>query len=747
MLMKTTLRDIVIPVLLAVTIAACSSQDVTQYVDPNIGSIAPLLEPKVPTVHRPNSMARVYPVTKRKLNDRYLSDRIYGLAVNMPAYRGGYVTEIMPTTGSIVTDRNAAASVYDHDFEEVHPWYHKVVLEDYDITADWTTTEQAVIYRFVFPADKQGNVIFHADPDEKSSFRITGKNVVQGWEMFHNMKQYFYAEFSQPFIKAGWFDINNKLKGPDNTNDTITGAYVSFDKTTIPVEVRIGISYIDEHQAADNLKQETAGKNFEDIKNDGHSIWENALGKIQVEGGTERQRRIFYTSLYRCMERMVDISEGSRYYSGYDKKVHTDTVRNFYVDDWLWDTFRALHPLMLILNPSQQGDMVNSYVTMYEQGGWMPSFPQVYGDTPPMIGFHSAALVWDTYLNGVRSFDAEKAYEGLKKNAMEGTMVPWNMGGMCALDSFYHKNGYFPALSENDVETEPTVGPFEKRQAVSVTLEHSYDDWCLAQFAKALGKDEDYNFFMKRSQNYKNLFNPAAGFFQPKLANGQWVEPFDPILSAGYGSRMYYTENNAWTWNFGVQHDIPGLIELLGGKEKFIHRVDSIFNVAPRSKWLFMGQFPDATGLNGMFVAGNEPSMHIPYLYNYAGEPWRTQRRIREVLDTWFDDKPLGIPGDEDGGGLCSWYVFSAMGFFPVTVGSGEYAIGSPFFEKITIELPGGKTFTVNAKNCSKKNKYIQSAELNGKPLERAFIKHDDIMAGGELNFVMGDRPNKNWGK
>jgi predicted alpha-1,2-mannosidase len=745
--MKTITKNFLICILLSALLAACSSQDVTQYVDPNIGGMAPLLTTKMPTVHRPNSMVRVYPLTRPGLTDRYLSDKIYGFTLNMPAYRGGQVTELMATSGDLILNRNAAASSYDHDLEEVHPWYHKVLLEDYNITADWTVTERTVVYRFAFPANEQGNIIFRADADEKSSFRITGKNVLQGWEEFNGTRQYFYAQFSQPFNKAGWFDKYNNNKGPEETRDTLTGAYVIFNNTSLPVEVSIGISFIDEHQAADNLHREITGKSFEDIKNEGYAIWKNSLSKIQVEGGTEKQKRIFYTSLYRCMERMVNISENGRYFSGYDDKVHTDITRNFYADDWLWDTYRSLHPLMLLIEPEQQADMVQSYIDMYEQGGWMPSFPQVSGDTPPMIGFHSAALVWDTYQKGIRNFDIEKAYEGLKKNAMEGTMVPWRMGGMCALDSFYHKNGWFPAISENEEETEPTVGPFEKRQAVSVTLEHSYDDWCLAQLAKELGKKSDYDFFMKRSQNYRNLFNPATGFFAPKLANGNWVEPFDPILSAGYGARMYFTENNAWTWNFSVQHDIPGLIELLGGKEKFVRRVDSIFNVPPRSKWVYMGQFPDATGLNGQFVAGNEPSMHIPYLYNYAGQPWKTQRRIREVMDTWFDDRPLGIPGDEDGGGLCSWYVFSAMGFFPVTPGTGEYAIGSPFFEKVTIQLPGGKTFTVNAKNCSKKNKYIQSAELNGKVLNRAFINHKDIVSGGELNFVMGDKPNKEWGK
>ena len=348
---------------------------------------------------------------------------------------------------------------------------------------------------------------------------------------------------------------------------------------------------------------------------------------------------------------MVNISEYGRYYSAYDKKIHNDNGRPFYVDDWLWDTFRSLHPLMLILDPSQQADMVESYVRMYEQSNWMPGFPQFFGNYPAMIGFHSAELIWDTFQKGVRNFDLDKAYEGLRKNATQATMLPWRTGPMCSLDTFYVQHGWYPAKPENSKDPEPRVDGFEKRQAVSVTLEHSYDDWCLAQFAKALNKDTDYTYFMNRSQNYRNVFNHATGFFAPKTTDGNWIEPFDPQLSGGIGSRAYFTENNAWTWNFSVQHDIPGLIELIGGKEAFVKRVDAIFN-EPTSiaKWRLMAQFPDGTGLNGMFVAGNEPSFIIPYLYNYAGQPWKTQRRLREIMNLWFDDRPPGIPGDEDGG-------------------------------------------------------------------------------------------------
>jgi len=377
----------------------------------------------------------------------------------------------------------------------------------------------------------------------------------------------------------------------------------------------------------------------------------------------------------------------------------------------------------------------------------MPGFPQFYGDFPAMVGFHSAALVWDSYQKGIRNFDVAKAYEGLRKNATLATMLPWRNGPMCSLDSFYLKNGWYPALPEDSAETVSLVDGFEKRQAVSLTLEHSYDDWCLAQLANALGKTDDYNYFLNRSKNYRNVFNPANGFMAPKMANGQWIEPFDPQLSGGVGSRSFYTENNAWTWNFSVTQDIPDLIGLLGGKVAFVNRLDALFNEPTRiSKWQFMGKFPDSTGLNGMFVAGNEPSLYIPYLYNYAGQPWKTQRRIREIMDMWFDDRPIGIPGDEDGGGLCSWYVFSAMGFFPVTPGSGIYAIGSPFFNSITIQLPNGKTFQVLAESCSKKFKYIKSAKLNGRVLDTPFITHQNIMEGGRLHLVMSDKPNKEWG-
>ncbi len=726
-------------------LSSCCSKDYTSYIDPNIGSVATLLTTKNPTVHRPHCMVRVFPLTRPHLNDRYLSDKIYGLAFNMPAYRQGVVTELIPTQGKVNFSRDLNAQAYDHDLEEVHPWFHQVLLEDRDITASWTTTERSVWYKFDYSKKDSCNVIFRTS--NQSSFNIIGTNSLSGWEEYQNTKQYFYVELSKPFSETGIFDQEKLVPNTKEQTGKKLGVFVTYKNLSEPLFVKIGISFISENQAKENLQKETTGKNFEQVKTESYQLWEKAINQIKVKGGTERQKRIFYTCLYRASERMIDISEYGKYYSGYDHQIHETNGRPFFVDDWLWDTFRCLHPLGLILNPDMQADMVQSYVDMYQQSKWMPGFPQFYGDFPAMIGFHTAPLVLDTYRKGAKNFDVEKAYEGLKKNATQGTMLPWRTGPMCSLDSFYIEHGWYPALKEGEKETVAMVDGFEKRQSVALSLEHSFDDWCLAQLAKALNKTDDYNYFLKRSAYYKNVYNPTIGFMAPKDAKGNWIEPFDPQLSGGTGSRLYFTENNSYPWTFNVMHDIPGLIELMGGKAKFADRLDNLFNEPTHiSKWQFMGQFPDATGLNGMFPAGNEPSFHIPYLYNYAGQAWKTQRRIREIMDMWFDDSPLGLAGDEDGGALCSWYIFSAMGFYPVTSGSNLYAIGSPFFNTITIDLPGGKTFTVDAKNCSKLNKYIQSARLNGIDINRAWLTHSEIVNGGKLELVMGNRPNKQWG-
>jgi predicted alpha-1,2-mannosidase len=394
-----------------------------------------------------------------------------------------------------------------------------------------------------------------------------------------------------------------------------------------------------------------------------------------------------------------------------------------------------------------ENDMLNSYVLMYEQSGWMPTFPQVHGNHMCMNSYHSSAIFIDGYRKGLCDFDVEKAYEGIKKNLTEATFLPWRQGTpKLWIDDFYHENGFYPALHPGQNETEPMVDGFEKRQAVAVTLGMSYDAWTLAELAKELGKTEDYKSFSKAARNYKNLWHPEQRLFMPKDDKAKWIM-INPKSAGGPGYRDYYDENNGWTYAWDVQHDIDGLIDLLGGKKAAEDRLDQFFREPlGMKKNLFYVDGSNSTGMVGQFSMGNEPSFHIPYLYNYFGAPWKTQKRTRFLLDVWFKDNIFGIPGDEDGGGMTAFVVFSCMGLYPVTPGLPVYTIASPVFEKTIINLTNGKKFTVIAKGASKTKKYIQKALINGKEIDAPFIMHDQIMSGGTLELFLDELPNKNWG-
>lgn len=753
MMLKSRILLFVLSAASAACLSACRDQGVGRWVDPNIGGVAPLLTTVTPQVHRPHSMVRVFPVTEPGLNDRYFSDRIYGIALNMPRYRSGTAGSVMPTVGEVSFEPERSSSWYDHDLEELHPWSHRVWLEEPAVWAEWTTTERAALYEFDFTdAGRQANVLFRVGSEGEVA--VEGNRVVSGWEAVDYARQYFYAVADRPFGSSGTYD-GTALSGKRSASGSGIGAWFSAPAGVGKVCFRVGISYISAEQARANLEAETGGLAFDAVKERSRAVWEEALGRIRVEGGTERERRIFYTSLYRTFERMVDQSEGGRYYSGFDRRVHED-ARPFYNDDWMWDTYRNLHALGMLLDPGRKADELQSYVRMYEQWGWVPSFPELTewggdwfeGANPdwhgePMIGNHVASFAAEAIRKGITGFDVEKLYEGLRKNALEGTMIPWRAGAAREPDRFYAEHGYFPALAPGEPEKYPYIDDgWEKRQAVSVTLEHSYDDWCLAQIARYLGRADDYELFMRRSRYYLNLWNPAIGYFAPKNERGEWIEPFDPQLCDGYGARSYFAEVNACVHAFHVQHDIPRLIALMGGDEAFVRRIDEAYNRGPEiDKWKFMGRMPDATGLQGLMPAGNEPAFHVPWLYNYAGAAWKTQHRVRQIADLWFDDRPTGLSGDEDGGALTAWYVFAAMGFYPVNPASGEYALSSPIFERIEIALPGGRSFVVKSPGASKVNKYIRSARLNGEQLVRPFITHEQIVQGGVLEFELTSRP------
>ena len=575
-------------------------------------------------------------------------------------------------------------------------------------------------------------------------------NTVSGYQQLeNNTRVYLYLETENKPEKTGVLQ-DNKL----NTElDTISGnnacvALYFGDKAQVQ-KIRYGISFISEEQAKSNMEREQKSYDVNALAEAGKKVWNDALGKIEVQSPDENEKTIFYTSLYRCYERPVNISEDGRYFSAFDGKIHEDGGNAFYTDDWIWDTYRATHPLRVLIDTLTETNVIRSYILMAEQMGdmWMPTFPEITGDSRRMNSNHAVATVADAYAKGLRGFDLEKAYLVCKKGIEEKTLAPWSGKPAGWLDDFYKKNGYIPALAPREKETVPEVHHFEKRQPIAVTLGTSYDQWCLSQIAEDLGKKDDAEHYLKCSYNYRNVYNPETQFFHPKDKNGKFIEPFDYRFSGGQGAREYYGENNAWVYRWDVPHNVGDLIAIMGGADRFIENLNQTFREPlGRGKYSFYAQLPDHTGNVGQFSMANEPSLHIPYLYNYAGQPWMTQKRIRTLLKEWFRNDLMGVPGDEDGGGMSAFVAFSSMGFYPVTPGSPTYNIGSPMFPYVKMTLSNGKIFEIIAENCSDENKYIQSATLNGKELNQPWFNHSDIANGGKLVLKMGDKANKAWG-
>ncbi|QRR01292.1 GH92 family glycosyl hydrolase [Dyadobacter sandarakinus] len=707
-----------------------------RYIDPKIGNVGQLLEPTRPTVQLPNQMIRMAPIRAN-----YLDDQISSFPLTIVSHRLGEAFSIKPFTEQINAQSWEKKLAYDHDLETIRPWYYTTYFVDDEVTVSYVPGRKTGIFRFEFPADTEKSLLLGLY-NGAGSWDFREGNVVVATEQYHGMKIHLYGKFSEAgTVVTG---VNGQISTARKADGKDARAAITFSPKTRNVALKYAISFVSAEQAKKNFENELQSVDFETLKKQGEDAWEKVIGQINVQGGTEAQKRSFYTALYRTYERMVDISEDGQYYSGYDNKVH-QASRTFYVDDWMWDTYLAQHPLRTILNPAQEEDMLQSFVDMYRQSGWIPTFPVLFGDNPCMNGFHSSIVLLDGYKKGLRNFDVEKAYEGMVKNANEATMLPWVNGPKCELDDFYLKNGYYPALAKGEKETVKLVTPFEKRQSVAVTLGGAYDDWAVGELAQALGKTQDYQVFSRRALNYKNLWNKEQMMFIPKDSKGNFLR-IDPKFDGGMGGREYYDENNGYTYKWQVQHDIPGLIGLMGGKQRFEAELDQLFREGlGRSKYEFWAKFPDATGNVGQFSMGNEPSFHIPYLYNSTA-PWKAQKQIRFLLDVWFKDNIFGIPGDEDGGGMTAFVVFSSMGFYPLTPGKPEYTIGSPLFEKTSIKLQNGKEFTVLANGASVVNKYIQSARFNGKALNKPSFTHTELMAGGTLELEMGPKPNKQWG-
>ena len=524
---------------------------------------------------------------------------------------------------------------------------------------------------------------------------------------------FFAARLSQPVQKTVlWADAEQH----ENMNE-IAGTHAKA-ALTIPVNeqnqllVKVGISAVDIDGALKNVDAEIPHWDFEAVRADAEKEWDGILDKVRVTTNDRALKETFYTVMYHACIAPFTYMDVDNRYRGFDYRVHTAESFTNLSGLSLWDTFRAANPLYTILSPERVTDLIHSALAQYDEYGLLPVWPLCNSETNCMIGYHAAPVIVDAYFKGIRDFDVEKAYEAMKTSAMQDDF------GI----KFLKEYGYIPTDLEN--------------KAVSKTLEYAFDDWCIAQMSKDLGKQEDYDYFMKRSQAYREVFEPESGFMRGRHSQGYFVEPFDPTY-ASYG-QSDFIEGNAWQYMWFVPHDVPGLIELLGGNEPFVEKLDQLFGAETSSS---EGKPIDITGLIGEYAHGNEPSHHTAYLYSYAGQPWKSQERLHEILTTLYTNQPDGLCGNEDMGQMSAWYIFSAIGFYPVNPADGRYIFGTPLFDNVDIHMPNGNIFTVTTSGLSNENIYIQSITLNGADYDKAFIEHDVMLNGGTLEFVMGSKP------
>jgi predicted alpha-1,2-mannosidase len=633
----------------------------------------------------------------------------------------GYVT-LMPEIGELKTSPEARKLPFIHSDEIARPDYYSVWMDagtDADkskrIRAEMTATERCAYMRFTFPDATDSRIVVEAsrpgiaglvtvDAARKEIYGYNPDRVDSGLGPFTlpNFKGYFVVQFRQAFQSEGTY-------GPESQPaEEGTGAYANFatHKGDV-VEVRVGTSFISVEQARANLKAEIPEWDFDSVQKKLRATWNEKLSRISVEGASDDQAKIVTTALYHALLYPRIFSEQGRYYSAYDDKVHTGESYTAYS---IWDTFRAENSLLTLVAPERVPGMITALLNDYQEGGWMPKWPNP-SYTNIMIGTHADSLVAEAINKHFKGFDYDLAWKAVNKDAMtppdNDTKYPW-----------YDREPHTPYEARGGLTYLKQLGyiPTDKTaEAVSSTLEDSYDDWCVAQVAKALGKTKDYEFFLHRSLNYQHLFNKETGFMQGKKADGSWADPKDG-----------WTEGDHWVYTWAVMHDLPGLIEMMGGRDAYNAKLDEHFK-------------------GGHNVHSNEPSHHYPYLYDYSGAAWKTQAKVREVANAEYANLPSGIDGDDDCGQMSAWYLFTALGFYPVNPASGDYMIGSPLFQKMTLRLANDKTLTVVAENNSDKNVYIQSATLNGKALDRPVIRYDEIMAGATLKLVMGPSPS-NWG-
>ncbi len=629
---------------------------------------------------------------------------------------------LMPAIGPVKLAGYGYKSTFNKMSEAATPGFYRVTLNKPNILVELTATARTGMHCYTFPASDYASIILdlvHRDKVLESGMKIVNNSEIEGFRVSQawasRQMVYFVAKFSKPFssyiIESNGEPLASGIREASGTN--LRAGFRYLTETGETILVKVGISGVSIDGARKNLEAENSGWDFARVKSDAMALWNKELGKIKIEDGSPAQMTVFYTALYHAMLQPNIYNDVDGQYRGRDLKVHQTDGFDYYTVFSLWDTYRAAHPLYTIIDQKRTVDFIKTFLRQYDEGGTLPVWELSGNETGCMIGYHAVPVIADAYLKGITGFDAEKALTAMKHSAELDHL------GL----KFLKTKGYIPGDQQGE--------------SVSKTLEYAYDDWCIATMAKAMGRDDDFKTYIRRAQNYKNIFDRSTGFMRAKM-NETWLTPFDPAEV-----NFNYTEANAWQYSFYVPQDLDGLMILLGGRERFSKKLDALFSADSRTTGRDQA---DISGLIGQYAHGNEPSHHMAYLYDYAAEPWKTQALVHRICKEFYLDQPDGLIGNEDCGQMSSWFVLSSLGFYPVTPGSEVYAIGTPLFPRATIKLENGKSFVVRANRLSETNFYIQSATLNGRPYSKSYVNHSELMKGGELVFNMGSEPNKAWG-
>lgn len=724
----------------ALAIVACSgSEDYVSKVDPYIGSGGH--GHVFVGANVPNGMIQVGPQNIHKGWDwcsgyHYSDSIVIGFTHTHLSGTGcadlGDIL-LMPYTGDVRTSRGSqedisgsCSSYYSHDNETVRPGYYSLTMDN-GIGVELTATERVALHRYTYPAGQtprllinlhegNGDTAYETSLTKVDDYTIEGYRFSSGWSRH---KVYFCLRSEQPIASIALFE--GDTPAADNS-ETITGrgvkGVVTFADDPTQVALRVAISSVSCQNARLNMDAETDGFQFAKVERQATDKWNRRLSQIKVEGGDPRTEKIFYTALYHAMIAPTIYCDVNGQYRGIDDKVRTTDGWTNYSCFSLWDTYRTLNPLLTILSPSIVNDIVRSFLSIYDEQGKLPIWTLVGGETNCMPGYSSVPIIADAYMKGIRGYDAGKALDAMVATATNPAQngVPYLL-----------EKGYIPCDKVHE--------------ATSIALEYAADDWGTALMAKEMGRTDLYEEYMRRGHAYETYFDRTLNYIRPKMDDGSWRTPYDPFKSVH--SVGDFTEGTGWQYTFFVPQHPEGLIALMGGDDAFVTKLDSLFSVEGD-----MGAeaSSDISGLIGQYAHGNEPSHHVAYLYPYAGQQWKTAEKVRYIDREFYTDSPDGIIGNEDCGQMSAWYIMSAMGFYQVNPSNGVFVFGSPLFPSLTLRLENGRSFTVTAEGNSDTNIYIQSATLNGQPYEKSYITYDDIMAGGELHFVMGDKPNKSFG-